>query len=231
VYLRRYRASRAVIVRQEAERTMAGALVVRGLHAWRERERAGHDPARVLALPGAHVANADVANADVADGRPRVSADSDGRKRVLLAGLAAARHGTMEALAAVAARPHLPVFVRPGEGMEPADLLTHPRVVVAGDAQRRLEGVDLVLAPAWCETYLDEVAAAAARGIPVVATQRAAGWLTPGPASEPAPGDSQALGMAIDRALAAPGPPSLSPHVHDAHDRLVATLRAALAAP
>ena len=160
----------------------------------------------------------------------------DGRKRVLLAGLAAARHGTMEALAAVAARPHVTLLVRPGEGMEPADLLAHPQVAVADDAQRRhLRGVDLVLAPAWCETYLAEVTTAAAVGVPVVATQRAAGWLTPVPdsASESAlglaPGDSQALGVAMDRALAAPGPPDLSPRVHDAHDRLVATLRAVLA--
>jgi hypothetical protein len=224
-FLRRYRASRAVIVRQEAERALAGALVVRGLHARRERERAGHDPARVLALPGAGAGTED---------RPRPAPGAGGRRHVLLAGLAAARHGTMEALAAVASRPHLTLLVRPGEGMEPADLLAHPQVAVAGDDQRRhLRDVDLVLAPAWCESYLDEVAAAGSLGVPIVATLRAAGWVTP--AHEIAPGDIEALGTALDRAdgalAAARRAPGRPAHVHDARDRLVTALRAALAGP
>jgi hypothetical protein len=231
-FLRRYRASRAVMVRQEAERALAGALLVRGLHARRGRERAGHDPARVLALPGAG-----------AEDRPRGGRGAGGRGHVLLAGLAAARHGTMEALAVVAARPHLTLLVRPGEGMEPADLLAHPQVAVAGDDQRRhLRDVDLVLAPAWCEAYLEEVAAAGGAGVPVVATLRASGWVTP--THEIAPGDVQALGTAVDRALEGArgasvppadvgggrgGPDALA--AQGARDRLVTALRAALTSP
>jgi hypothetical protein len=223
-FLRRYRASRAVIVRQEAERALAGTLLVRGLYARRERERMGHELARVLALPGARDAGAAGAGAHAG---PQTGAGA-GRKRVLLAGLAAARHGTVEALAAVAARPHLTLLVRPGEGMEPANLLAHPQVAVAGPEQRRhLRDVDLVLAPAWCETYLDEVATAATLGVAVVATPRAAGWVTPAP--ELAPGDVEAVGMAIDRALAAaPVSPAPSISACDARDRLATALRAAL---
>lgn len=222
-FLQRYRASRAVIVRQEAERALAGTLLVRGLHARHERERAGHDPARVLALPEIGAPDAGARE------RMRASVAPAGRKQVLLAGLAAARHGTMEALAAVAARPHVTLLVFPGEGMEPADLLAHPQVAVAGEDQRRhLRDVDQVLAPAWCEAYLDAVAAAGAMGVPVVATQRAAGWVTP--AHEIAPGDVQALGMAMDRTLAMThivrGPAA---HVPDVGAGLATALRASLA--
>ncbi|HWN72078.1 MAG TPA: hypothetical protein VNM90_30775, partial [Haliangium sp.] len=99
------------------------------------------------------------------------------------------------------------------------------------DQRRHLSGVDLVLAPAWCEAYLDEVATAGALGVPVVATLRAAGWVAP--AHEIAPGDVQGLGAAVDRALAAapgaPGAPGAPTDLEDARDRLSAALRAALA--
>jgi hypothetical protein len=246
-FLRRYRAPRAVIVRQETERALASTLLVRGLHARRERERAGHDPARVLALPGAGAGAREREGerpAAGAQGRPGGGPAAGDRRRVLLAGLAAARHGTMEALAAMAARPHLTLLVRPGEGMEPADLLAHPQVAVASDDQRRhLRGIDLVLAPAWCEAYLEEVAVAGNLGVPVVGTLRASGWVTP--ACEIAPGDAQGLGAAVERTLkgARTSAPADIAGGHDgragqgapdgqgARDRLVAALRAALGAP
>jgi hypothetical protein len=232
VFLRRYRASRAVIVRQEAERALASALVVRGQHAQRERERLGLAPARILTLepdmraaferPGRH-------DDAAASQRERVRA---GTARVLLAGLAAARHGTLEALAAVRARPHLTLLVHPGEGMEPQDLLAHPQVAVASEDERRhLRGVDVVIAPAWCEAYLDEVAMAERLGVPVVATLRGAGWVTP--VAAVTPGDVGALGAAVDGALAMArdadhGPSDLlRTRVRLVRERLVIALRAA----
>lgn len=232
VFLRRYRASRAVIVRQEAERALAGALpgalILRGQHAQRERERLGFAPARILALePDMRVPVRPARPKDTAAGA-RVRA---GTARVLLAGLAAARHGAVEALAAVGARPRLTLLVRPGEGMEPRDLLAHPQVAVASEDERRhLRGVDVVLAPAWCEAYLDEVALAERLGVPVVATLRGAGWVTPVAAITP--GDVGALGAAMDGALAMArdaehGPSDVQPaRVRLVRERFVHVLRA-----
>lgn len=233
VFLRRYRASRAVIVRQEAERALASALIVRGQHAQRERVRLGFASARILALePDMGVSTAMRAARPVdAGASERVRA---GTARVLLAGLAAARHGTVEALAAVRARPGLTLLVRPGEGMEPPDLLAHPQVaVVSEDERRQLRGVDVVLAPAWCEAYLDEVALAERAGIPVVATLRGAGWVTSVAAITP--GDVGALGAALDGAIAMArdaehGPSDVQrTRVRLVRERFVHILRAALA--
>lgn len=231
-FLRRYRAPRPVIVRQEAERVLADYLVVRGHHARQARERAGVDPARVLdAVPAVADARGWPAPARPVDddGHPRAQRTP---ARILLAGMAAARHGTVEALAAVAARPHLELLVRPGEGTEPRELLAHPRVVPATDAERRhLHGVGLVLAPTWCEAYLDEVARAAALGIPVVATGRGAGFITPD--REIAPGDAQALGAAVDEILGTPHltrAPASRVDVHELAQRARARLAAAMRA-
>jgi hypothetical protein len=115
----------------------------------------------------------------------------------LLAGLAAARGGTHETLAALEGRPHLTLLVRPGEGTEPSSLLAHPRVRIASrSALERLEGVDAVLAPAWCETYPREVPLAIERAVPIIGTLRAV-------AREQAThvvdaGDASGLGAALD---------------------------------
>ncbi|MFY0574747.1 hypothetical protein ACN28S_10625 [Cystobacter fuscus] len=42
--------------------------------------------------------------------------------------------------------------------------------------QRSLLGVDAVLALSWCESYPAELALASARGIPIIATDRASGF-------------------------------------------------------
>jgi hypothetical protein len=118
---------------------------------------------------------------------------------VLLAGLATARSGVHEAVQALAGRPDLALLVRLGEGAEP-DLLRRPNVVaMRGNPLRTLEAVDLVLAPAWCETYPVEVLVAEAAGIPVIGTRRAAGFAPL--AAEVAPGDAAGLRAAIDRLL------------------------------
>jgi glycosyltransferase involved in cell wall biosynthesis len=119
----------------------------------------------------------------------------------LLAGLAAARHGTCEALELLDSRPDIELRVRAGEGLEPAGLLDHPRVSRASG----LDGIDLVVAPAWCESYPAELAGAIARGIPVVGTRRAAGFVDlAGRGAEVPPGDTRALAAALDIAIAFP---------------------------
>lgn len=195
-FLHRFRASRGVIVRQEAERALAGHVIVRGRHARAQHTSAGREAARILEL----VLPASIPGSAQPADRAPPGPDS----RIFLAGLAAARHGTNEALAAIEARPHITLLVRPGEGMEPADLLAHPRVAACTEAERRrLHGVRAVIAPTWCEAYTGEVAAAAAAGVPVIATQRGAGFATL--AAEIPPGDARALGSALDRVLATPG--------------------------
>jgi hypothetical protein len=186
-FLRRYRAPASLIARQEAERVLADALLVRGRFAVDQRADAGKP---VLPLP-----------------RPRPPAHSAtpretrAPRRVLLAGLATARNGSMEALRAFSGNGAWELVVRPGEGMEPSDLLTRPGVRAAEAGS--LDGIDLVVAPSWCESYPDEVSRAAAAGIPVVATRRAAGFLD---LDEVALGDADGLRAAAERARP-PKPP------------------------
>ncbi|HEU5057986.1 MAG TPA: hypothetical protein VFU21_15755 [Kofleriaceae bacterium] len=189
-FLRRYRAGPGLLARQEVEWAMADRLLVRGAFARAVRAAAGVGPERVVDGPDPLPASG-----PRAAGRPT---------RVLLAGLAAARHGTCEALALLAERPDLELVVRAGEGLEPAGLLEHPRVrrATAGELSR-LDGIGLVLAPAWCESYPDEIARAVSHGVPVAGTLRAAGFVDlDGLAAEP--GDVRALSAAIDMAVAFP---------------------------
>lgn len=176
-FLRRFRAPAAWVAEQESERVLADALIVRSTYAQRHRSHA-----IVATLTGARV---------LAPALPRVRA-----RTILLAGSAAARLGTNELLAAIADRPDTTLLVQIGEAMEPRDLLTRPNVRAATPAERdRLEGVDLVAAPALCETHCPQLARAAARGIPIVATDRAAGCL---PIATIPVGDIAALRAALD---------------------------------
>lgn len=212
-FLARYRAPGSLLVRQEVERALADAVLVRGLHARGERERAGLPASRVVDLP----MNMAGDNRSLSSNRPSIAKDGTETVRVLLAGLAAARHGTVEALHVIRSRPAIELLVRAGEGLEPAGLLDHPRVRAARpDELSDLRGVHLVIAPAWCETYPRELAAAAVRGVPTVATRRAAGFFSP--SRTVPPGEAEALGRALDelidqlRAGRSPGPTAaLSP--------------------
>lgn len=187
-FLRRYRAGHRVIARQEAEWVLADSIYARGAYARQAlRERTA---ARLLDLGPA-------APRPGGEGRP---VPPKGPLRILLAGLATGRSGVMEALALLTAFPEATLLVHaPGgaaEGVEPADLLRRARVRPATPEERQeLKGVDLVIAPAWCEGYPAEVPAAAARGIKVVATRRAAGAVTPD--AEIAPGDADGLIAAV----------------------------------
>jgi hypothetical protein len=179
-FLNRYRAPATLLARQEAERVLADEILVRGRFARQERIEAGIDPKRIGALPEAAAT-------------PMTTWLGD-RPRVLLAGLAAARHGTLESLAAVEQLGDVDLLIRAGEGMEPRDLLAHPRVI-RDDGQ----GANAVIAPTWCEAYPPEVARAVAAGIPIIATRRAAGFAD---VRETPVGDIGALAREIRRAVA-----------------------------
>lgn len=189
-FLRRFRAGPSVLARQEVEWAMADRILVRGAFARSVRAAAGVAATRLIDWPD-----------PLPVSRPRPFAPPT---RVLLAGLAAARHGTCEARALLDSRPDLELVVRAGEGLEPAALLDHPRVRRATSRQlATLDGIGLVLAPSWCEAYPEEVALAVSHGVPVTGTQRAAGFADLGAGAHP-PGDTRALAAAVDLALAFP---------------------------
>ncbi len=187
-FLTRFRASPAVIAEQEAERVLARYSLVRGHFS---RDLLGGASDTVLDVPSVGVVH-----------RAR-EARGHGPRRVLLAGLAAARHGTFEVLDAVRRLP-VELLVRAGEGTEPRDLLSRPRVRSSTREEREtLAGVDVVVAPSWCESHAPEVALAAAMGVPVVATRRGARLVDLDRGGvEVQPGDATALAAAIERALA-----------------------------
>ena len=208
-FLRRYRAPLNVVARQEAEWALADQFLIRGHFAAATRRRAGIDAARLVPwLPPTDGARATdhagrgTDDADRATGHAGCGAWRR-RRRILLAGLAAARHGTAEALALLRARDSIELVVRAGEGFEPLELASHPRAILhpAGPAGERdlLRGVDLVIAPSWCEAYPPELARAARRGLPIIATGRAAGFLEPYAVE---PGDGAGLVATVDRLLA-----------------------------
>ena len=190
-FLRRFRAAPSTLARQEVEWAMADRLLIRSAFARSVRAAAGVAAERLIDWPDPLPAAA----ASRAAAHPT---------RVLLAGLAAARHGSCEALALLELRPDLELVVRAGEGLEPAGLLDHPRVRRARPAElSHLDGIGLVLAPAWCESNPDEIARAVSHGVPVAGTLRAAGFVDlDGLAT--GPGDVRALSAAIDMAIAFP---------------------------
>lgn len=175
-FLRRYRAPDDQIVRQETEAVLADAVIVRGHFAAERHPGKAQVTGRYAPRPAGEPARPD---------------------EVVLAGLAAARHGSCELYAALEARPDLRALVRAGEGAEPAALLRHPRVrAVSGPID--VSRARAVIAPSWCESYPIEVAAAAAAGVPIAATRRAAGMIADAAlAAVIAPGDIDALVAAL----------------------------------
>lgn len=166
-FLRNHRASAADVARQEAERVLADEIWVRGGFSRERLLSAGCPRERLRELR------------PLEEPSPRVDARTGREERVaLLAGPALARGGLNEALEALQARPRWRLWVRPTEGTE-LQRLEHPRVARVTEAtQRGLQGVDAVLALSWCESHPVEVALAAARGIPVIATDRASGFVS-----------------------------------------------------
>jgi len=177
-FLRRFRASRDEIVRQEAERVLADRILVRGAHA------------RALVTSRSTTAIVE----RLAEDAPRTSARATpSAPTFLLAGFAAARNGTNEALAMLDALPRATLVVRAGEGTEPERLLSHPRVRAATGG---FGAISAVIAPAWCESYSPEIAAADVIGVPIIATERALGFAR---GTVIAPGDTNALIAAAKR--------------------------------
>ena len=195
-FLRNYRAPAWAVVRQEAERVLARSIFVRGRWARERLARAG--VARpILDLPRPRPPPP-----------PRRSPRAAGSLRVLLAGLATARNGTIEALEAIRAVPGAVLFVHvgDGEGLHPPDLLRRAGVAPASHRQRTaLAGIDVVLAPSWCESYPHEVLVAEAAGVPVIATRRAAGPVDLSATGvEVPPGDPAAIQRALARIRSTP---------------------------
>jgi hypothetical protein len=193
--LARYRAPARLIVRQEREHALARRVFARGLFAARELAACGH-PARLLsAAPRPSLA-----------ARPRTPDARDGGPRLLLAGPPCGRSGVEEALAAVVALGGATLVIRASDALEPRDLLRHPAVKLAsGPEVVELRGIDLVVAPAPCETYPPEVLRAIELGVPVVATRRAAGPVdllsTAAASAEIEPHDVARLVRAAERLL------------------------------
>ncbi|WP_434391235.1 hypothetical protein [Melittangium boletus] len=183
-FLRNHRARARDVARQEAERVLADEIWVRGAFA-QARLVASGVPAEKLR---------ELRPLEAPDAR-RAPRGGEGERVALLAGPALARGGLNEALAVLEARPGWRLWVRPTEGTALARLV-HPRVTRVTEAtQRGLEGVDAVLALSWCESHPMEVALAAARGLPVIATDRAAGF---GPCTRVPRGDVPAVLAALD---------------------------------
>ncbi len=109
---------------------------------------------------------------------------------MLLAGLATPRHGVLEVLKVLEKHPDWRLRVLVGEGLEPERLLDHPQVSPA----QGFEGIGVVVAPSWVECYPSEIGEALGRGLPVVASLRAAGCY---PVREVVPGDLDGLSVAL----------------------------------
>ncbi len=170
-FLRNHRASAEDVARQEAERVLADELWVRSEFCRERLLSAGHAPERIRELSPL------LEDSGTARPPPKPKHGAHAHHVALLAGPALARGGLREALAAVDARPQWSLWLRPTEGTDPKHL-DHPRVRrVTEKEQRTLQGVDVVLAPSWCESHPPELARAVARGIPVIATDRASGFL------------------------------------------------------
>jgi hypothetical protein len=170
-FLRNHRASAEDVARQEAERLLADELWVRSEFARERLLAAGLAPERIRELSAPSEGTRPSAQA------PRPKHGAPAHWVALLAGPALARSGLREALAALDARPQWTLWVRPAEGTDPK-LLEHPRVrAVSAEELRTLHGADAVLAPAWCESHPPELTRAAALGLLIIATDRAAGFL------------------------------------------------------
>ncbi len=165
-FLRRYRAPASVIARQEVEWSLSDAVLVRGEFARSRHLDRGVPGGCVMPLrPDAGVPL-----------RPITELPAEQPKRVLLAGIAAARNGVFEALAACETTATI-LLARLGDGAEPGVLQSGVLRAASLAERERLVGVDAVLAPAWCESHHAEVALAGRLGVPIIGTARAAGFV------------------------------------------------------
>lgn len=179
-FLRNYRAKASFVVRQEEELVLSTRVLVTSRLTRQRLRKRGVAPRRldVLAMPSRSWA---------------LVCEQNGRN-VLLAGTTASRFGLEVALAAIEALPELVLWARRGPGSsEP--MLQHRQL-------RCFEGspppVRAVIAPAWVESFAAETQAAFAANIPLIATDRALGWLEQGRTVKIiAPGDVDGLRDAL----------------------------------
>ena len=189
-FLRRFRASPAQIRVQKAEQSFAHAVAIRGWFAAHQRsELTGAGPIQFAwNLP----------QKTGSTSAPR----AEGPFHVVLAGGASARNGVMEALAILEARKDLILWVRPTDGLMPSSLIQHPRIRHFRNQTELPKDIDCLLAPAWVESYPPELHMAIQRGIPVVGSLRAVGFLSDSPAAHIVPpGEIEKIGAALKRAL------------------------------
>lgn len=158
-FLQNYRAKASFVVRQEEELVLSTrVLVTSRLTRQRLRKRGvASERLGVLPLPA----------------RPRQLRYEPTSPHVLLAGTSASRFGLELALAAIEQLPDAVLCARRGPGSCEA-MLAHPRLRLF---EHEPPAVRAVIAPAWVESFAAETGAAAAAGIPIVATDRALGWL------------------------------------------------------
>lgn len=155
-FLQNHRARDRHVVQQQREQVLADERLCSSAFA----ARLGPAPVRPLLAP--------------APGAVPISVPQ--QPTLLLAGPAMARLGSHEALTAAEAL-GATLLVRAIDATEPVGLTRHRLVRNASEAAlRHLRGVDAVLAPSWVEANPPEVALAVRLGVPVVATDRAAGW-------------------------------------------------------
>jgi hypothetical protein len=189
--LRRYRATPRQIAAQESERESADVVHVRSRFVQDLQLRAD--------LASGHVRTF----GDPPVVAPRRHVDTNA-PTILLAGSATARAGTYEAVHALDALSSATLLVKVGDALEPGDLLAHPRVRAIDAVGGPFERIDAVIAPSWTEVHLPELPHAAFRGIPIVATSRAAGVIDLDQAGASVePGDADGLVSAVQKVLAA----------------------------
>jgi hypothetical protein len=158
-FLQHYRAKASFVVRQEEELVLSTRVLVTSRLTRQRLRKLGVTSERLGMLP--------------MPARPRQLRYEPTSPHVLLAGTTASRFGLELALAAVEQLPGVALCARRGPG-SCASLLRHPRLRLF---EHEPPPVRAVIAPAWVESFAAETGAAAAAGLPVVATDRAMGWL------------------------------------------------------
>ena len=179
-FLRHFRASPRAVARQEAERLLAHEILVRGTYTAAHLRELGFPATLWEPTPPPPIERNDAQSTR----RPA--------RCVVLAGLGTGRNGLIEAVDAIEHIPGSELRVREGEGLEPNWIRSHPQVRLF-PGPPPLEAADLVIAPAWSESYPAVLRAAVARGIPIAATPQAAGSLQLAPRATLVPGDNDAL--------------------------------------
>ncbi|MDP3231599.1 MAG: hypothetical protein Q8N26_02395 [Myxococcales bacterium] len=158
-FLQNYRAKASFVVRQEEELVLASRVLVTSRLTRQRLRKRGVASERLGVLP--------------MPARPRKVLYEPTSPHVLLAGTTASRFGLEVALAAIEQVPGVVLCARRGPGSSES-MLRHPRLRLF---EHEAPAVRAVIAPAWVESFCAETGAAAAAGLPVVATDRALGWL------------------------------------------------------